>query len=114
MGGINGKIGEIKTEEIQIFDEIHPPVILTIPLKQGDVLEAGSIIASKDGENVLYDPSDDTQEIIGVLLNRVDTNRQQIGNVLVHGVVVKRFLRANGEINDNVIKALNNKTIWTI
>ena len=113
---VDGKIGEMTTKEVQIITELHPPVIITVPLKANQgYLELGSIIAkNNNGENVLYDPSDTNQQIVGVLANSVDTNRQDIGNVIVHGVVVRKFLKAKKPVDDKVIEKLNQKTIWSI
>ena len=114
---VNGKIGEINIKEVQVLADVeHKPVILTKNLKAGQgILEAGSIIA-KDGQGklVLYDPTKDTHQIIGVLASQVDTDRQTLANVIVHGVVLKKVLKAKSQINDAVLDALEAKTIWTI
>ena len=115
---MDGKIATYETQEVTVVAEVpHKPVILTKQLRadQG-VLEAGSIIAKdSDGNLVIYDPSNTDHEVIGVLTRTVDTNRNVNALVLVHGVVNGRFLKtASGEADENTIKALEEKTIWTI
>ncbi|WP_457640491.1 head decoration protein [Persephonella sp.] len=122
---VNGKIGEINIKEVQVVADVeHKPVILTKNLKTGQgVLEAGSIIGKdlSTGDLVFYDPTavdgsgNPTQEPIGVLANLVDTDRQTLANIVVHGVVLQKFLQVKaGTINSDVLNALEVKTIWAI
>ena len=115
---MNGKIATYETQEITVVAEVpHKPVILTKQLRadQG-VLEAGSVVAEDaDANLVIYDPSNANHKIVGVLTRTVDTSRNINALVLVHGVVNGRFLKtASGEADENTIKALEEKTIWTI
>lgn len=122
---VNGKIGEVNVKEVQIAADIeHKPVILTKQLaaNQG-VLEAGSIIGkdTSTGDLVFYDPTavdgsgNPVQEPIGVLANLIDTDRQTLANIIVHGVVLKESLKVKaGSIDSTVLDALEAKTIWTI
>ena len=122
---VNGKIGEVNIKEVQVVADVeHKPVILTKNLKAGQgVLEAGSIIAKdlSTGDLVFYDPTavdssnNPTQEPIGVLANLVDTDRQTLANIIVHGVVLQNALKVKaGTVDTSVLDALETKTIWTI
>ena len=115
---MDGKIATYETQEVTVVAEVpHKPVILTKQLKadQG-VLEAGSVIAEDaDGNLVLYDPSNTDHKVVGVLTRTVDTGKNVNALVLVHGVVNGRFLRtASGGADGTTVKALEEKTIWTI
>lgn len=123
--GVNGKIGEITVNEVQVIADVaHKPVIVTKNLLAGQgVLEAGCIIGKdlNTGDLVFYDPTavdsttgNPTQEPIGVLANLVDTDRQTLANIIVHGVVLKNALKVKaGTIDTAVLEALEAKTIWT-
>ncbi len=123
---VNGKIGEVNVKEVQVVADVeHEPVILTKNLLSGQgVLEAGSIIGKdlSTGDLVFYDPTavDSTtgnpiQEPIGVLANLVDTDRQTLANIIVHGVVLQNALKVKaGTIDTAVLDALEAKTIWVI
>ncbi len=123
---VNGKIGEVNVKEVQVVADVeHKPVIVTKNLLSGQgVLEAGSIIGKdlSTGNLVFYDPTavdsttgNKTQEPIGVLANLVDTDRQTLANIIVHGVVLKNALKVKaGTIDTAVLEALEAKTIWTI
>ncbi len=122
---VNGKIGEVNIKEVQVVADVeHEPVILTKNLLSGQgVLEAGSIIGKdlNTGDLVFYDPTatdattgNPTQEPIGVLANLVDTDRQTLANIIVHGVVLKNALKVKaGTVDTAVLEALEAKTIWT-
>lgn len=115
---INGKIGEITVKEAQVIaDTQHPPIIVSRILKANQgVLEAGSIIAvDNTGNLVFYDPSKTSHQPVGILANIVDTDRQQIANLIVHGTVVKEALKVKtGNIDQTVIEKLEAKTIFVI
>ncbi len=124
--GVNGKIGEITVNEVQVIADVaHKPVIVTKNLSAGQgVLEAGCIIGKdlNTGDLVFYDPTatdattgNPTQEPIGVLANLVDTDRQTLANIIVHGVVLKNALKVKaGTVDTAVLDALEAKTIWVI
>ncbi len=123
---VNGKIGEVNIKEVQVVADVeHKPVIVTKNLLLGQgVLEAGSIIGKdlSTSDLVFYDPTavdsttgNPTQEPIGVLANLVDTDRQTLANIIVHGVVLKNALKVKaGTIDTAVLEALEAKTIWVI
>ena len=122
---VNGKIGEVNIKEVQVVADVeHKPVIVTKNLLLGQgVLEAGSIIGKdlSTSDLVFYDPTavdsttgNPTQEPIGVLANLVDTDRQTLANIIVHGVVLKNALKVKaGTVDTAVLEALEAKTIWT-
>jgi len=115
---VNGKIATYEAQEVTVVAEVpHKPIILTKQLKANQgVLEAGSVIAKDaDGNLVLYDPSNTDHEVVGVLTRTVDTSKNVNALVLVHGVVNGRFLKTvSGEADESTVKALEEKTIWTI
>ncbi|WP_163328826.1 head decoration protein [Desulfurobacterium thermolithotrophum] len=123
---VDGKIGTVSIKEEQIIaDSPHKPVIVTKELKSGQgTLPAGSIIARDmtTGKLVLYDPAakdgdgNPTQEIVGVLTTIVDTDRQTLAPLIVHGVVIAKFLKvAEGSTVDEVVLSnLEKKTIWAV
>jgi len=122
---VDGKIGEISIKEVQVIADVeHKSVIVTKRLKPNQgVLEAGSIIGKdlSTGDLLFYNPTatDDTgnptQEPIGVLVNLVNTDKQTLANIIVHGVVLKNALKVKaGNVDTAVLDALEAKTIWTI
>ena len=100
-------------------EERHPAVILAKPVKadQG-VLEKGLIVAlDANGKVVPYNPSagGSTANPVGVLVERVDTSKETVGNVLVHGVVFReRLIVADAEVTEDDLKKLAEIGIWNI
>jgi len=108
-----------KPEEAVYSEERHPAVILSKSVKQGQgVLERGTIVAvDSNGLVVPYNPSatDSTAEPVGVLVERVDTSKETVGNVLVHGVVYReRLVVAGGSVTTDDLKKLESIGIWNI
>jgi len=112
-------------------EERHPAVILSMQVKAGQgVLEKGTIVGKDaDGLIVPYDPDativvDPTTGAtapapwatpVGVLVERVDTDKETIGNVLVHGVVFReRLIVADAEVTEDDLKKLAEIGIWNI
>jgi hypothetical protein len=108
-----------KPEEAVYSEERHPAVILTKSVKAGQgVLEKGTIVAL-DGSGLVvpYNPSasDSTANPVGVLVERVDTDKETLGNVLVHGVVFReRLIVAGGTVTADDLKKLSQIGIWNI
>ena len=119
---VNGVIGTYvppKPSEAVYSEERHPAVILSKSVKQGQgVLERGTIVAvDSNGLVVPYNPSatDSTAEPVGVLVERVDTDKETVGNVLVHGVVYReRLVVAGGSVTADDLKKLESIGIWNI
>ena len=119
---VNGVIGMYvppKPEEAVYSEERHPAVVLSKAVKSGQgVLEKGTIVAvDSNGLVVPYNPSatDSTAEPVGVLVERVDTDKETVGNVLVHGVVYReRLVVAGGSVTADDLKKLESIGIWNI
>ena len=119
---VKGNIGTYtppKPEEAVYSEERHPAVILSKSVKQGQgVLERGTIVAvDSNGLVVPYNPSatDSTGEPVGVLVERVDTGKETVGNVLVHGVVFRgRLVIAGGTVSEGDLTKLSKIGIYVI
>ena len=117
--GVIGKYTPPKPEEAVYSEERHPAVILSKSIKAGQgVLERGTIVAvGADGLVVPYNPSatDSTAEPVGVLIERIDTGKETVGNVLVHGVVFKeRLVVAGGTVSEGDLAKLSKIGIYAI
>jgi hypothetical protein len=119
---ISGNVGTYtppKPEEAVYSEERHPAVILTKSFKSGQgVLERGTIVAlDSEGLVVPYNPSasDSTASPVGVLVERIDTDKETAGNVLVHGVVFReRLVIKDGSVSESDLKKLAGIGIWNI
>jgi len=119
---VKGNIGTYnppKPEEAVYSEERHPAVILSKSVKQGQgILERGTIVAvDSNGLVVPYNPSatDSTGEPVGVLVERVDTGKETVGNVLVHGVVFRgRLVIAGGTVSEGDLTKLSKIGIYAI
>ena len=119
---VSGNIGAYippKPEEAVYSEERHPAVILSKPVKAGQgVLEKGTIVAlDSNGLVVPYNPSasDSTSNPVGILVERVDTDKETVGNVLVHGVVFRERLKvAGGSVSANDLQKLTSIGIYNI
>jgi len=119
---VNGNIGTYtppKPEEAVYSEERHPAVILSKSIKGGQgVLEKGTIVAlDASGLVVPYKPSatDSTATPIGVLIERIDSDKETIGNVLVHGVVFReRLIVVGGTVTAEDLNKLASIGIWNI
>ncbi len=117
--GVIGKYAPPKPEEAVYSEERHPAVILSKSIKAGQgVLERGTIVAvDSNGLVVSYNPSatDSTAEPVGVLIERIDTGKETVGNVLVHGVVFKeRLVVAGGTVSEGDLAKLSKIGIYAI
>ena len=119
---VKGNIGTYtppKPEEAVYSEERHPAVILTKSVKAGQgVLEKGTIVAL-DGSGLVvpYNPSatDSTGSPVGVLVERIDTDKETAGNVLVHGVVFgERLVVKDGSVTADDLKKLASIGIYSI
>ena len=98
MATVNGVVGtQVVSGKTTVVGE-HPAVIRTLPFKADNgTLEAGTIVAiNATGTYEGYDP-DATEGSplltpVGVLTMAIDTTKDTVGNVLVHGTVVKASL----------------------
>jgi len=119
VNGVIGKYTPPKPSEAVYSEERHPAVILSKAVKQGQgVLERGTIVAvDSNGLVVPYNPSatDSTAEPVGVLVERVDTSKETVGNVLVHGVVFRgRLVIAGGTVSEGDLTKLSKIGIYAI
>ncbi len=108
-----------KPEETVYSEERHPAVILSKSFKPGQgVLEKGTIVAlDSNGLVVPYNPSatDSTATPVGVLVERLDTDKETVGNVLVHGVVYRERLKvAGGSVTADDLNKLASIGIYNI
>jgi len=119
---VNGVIGTYtppKPEEAVYSEERHPAVILSKSIKAGQgVLERGTIVAVDSNNLVVpYNPSatDSTAEPVGVLVEGIDTDKETVGNVLVHGVVFReRLAIAGGTVSEGDLAKLSKIGIYAI
>ena len=119
---VSGNIGTYtlpKPEEAVYSEERHPAVILSKSFKAGQgVIEKGTIVAlGGDGNVVPYNPSasDSTAIPVGVLIERLDTDKETVGNVLVHGVVFReRLIVAGGSVTEEDLNKLASIGIYNI
>ena len=118
---VNAVIGthEFPTPDETIFTGHHSPVVKTKKVKTGQgVLEAGLIVAlDASGEVVPYDPSatDSTNQPIGVLIERCDTDKEDAAAVLVHGTVWReRLLVGSSAPGADDLKKLEDIGIWAM
>lgn len=112
----------IKTENItedQVVDLTHPPVIVGCTFAAGsDVFEAGTIVAKDaNGAYVAYDASasDTTKTPVGVLDEKIDTAKQTVARVLLHGTVIRdRVVTAAGAATQEDIDALATAGVYAL
>lgn len=119
VNGVIGTYNPPKPEEAVYSEERHPAVILSKSVKAGQgVLERGTIVAvDADGLVVPYNPSatDSTAEPVGVLVEGIDTDKETVGNILVHGVVFReRLVVADGTVNEGDLAKLSKIGIYAI
>lgn len=71
-------------------NDVGQDSLFSITVAEGDdVLETGQVLSRlSDGTYTAYTGSGDTDEAVGILLNRIDpTNGNELGSMLVMGVV---------------------------
>lgn len=117
--GVIGTYTPPKPEEAVYSEERHPAVILSKSIKAGQgILEKGTIVAVDSNNLVVpYNPSatDSTAEPVGVLVERIDTDKETAGNVLVHGVVFReRLVVAGGTVSEGDLAKLSKIGIYAI
>ncbi|OMH40210.1 head decoration protein [Desulfurobacterium indicum] len=129
---VSGNVGIYtppKPEESVYSEERHPVVIIPMSVKAAQgILERGTIVGKdSNGLIVPYNPnatitlSDGTTAPapeatpVGVLVERIDTDRETTGNVLVHGVVFReRLIRVDATVDVNDLDNLAKIGIWNI
>lgn len=104
---------------------MHPCVVLPMKAKAGQgVLEKGLIVGKDaNGEIVPYDPAATDANgnplpeatPVGVLAEEIDTGKDTIAKVIVHGTVFKeRLKKASGTVNATDLEKLQALTIYAI
>jgi hypothetical protein len=103
-----------KPENAVYTEERHPAIILSKPVKGGQgVLEKGTIV-SVDGNGLIV-PYDGSKSPVGVLVERTDTDKETVANVLVHGVVFReRLVVKDGSVTADDLKKLADIGIYSI
>ena len=100
MATVNGIVGQQTITEKTVIDDRHPAVIRLKKFKPDNgIIPAGQIVAlDAAGETVSFDPdslgTEDTP--VGVCTYEVDTAKDSIGSVMVHGAVVAASLLVKG------------------
>lgn len=114
----DAKLGMHTFEAKQVVDATHPAVVLSMKVKanQGE-LPIGLIVTKDDNGELIPFERGSTKEPVGVLTNTVDTSKETVASVLVHGTVVAKALLVKQETtfqqaNANEIAAL--KLIFAI
>lgn len=100
MAEVTAKVYEITRDFRRIVDDVHPPVIITGVVTQGNgVVPEGTLVAF-DTQYGKFKPYDGTNvtEVDGVVLKEVDTESGDgVTLVLLHGVVNPSYLKKKGE-----------------
>jgi len=118
MAKANGVLGRETITSKRIIDDRHPAVIRFKEFKEDNgIIKSGELVAlDTNNDVVLYDPSGAAPEDtpVGVCVEDIDTAKETIGSVMVHGTVVKSSLTTKGLKSDDAdINKLEEKTaIW--
>ncbi|GAB1536605.1 hypothetical protein ADMFC3_22360 [Geovibrio sp. ADMFC3] len=119
MAKFDGVIDRREIGSEGVIDGRHPAVVKVMPFKQDNgKIAAGEIIAlGADGKADFYDSADaGTLAVpVGVTIFPVDTGKDSLGSVLVHGTVIRSALKNEGiKADAAAVKALETNTnIWT-
>lgn len=101
-----------------IIDGRHPAVAKVLPFKEDNgVFEAGEIIAlNAAGKADFYDGGGEgsLSVPVGVCIYKIDTAKDSLGSVLLHGTVIRAAVKNKGARADNAaVSALETNTqIW--
>lgn len=118
MAKFDGVIDRRDMGSAGIIDGRHPAVVKVMPFKADNgKIEAGEIVAlNADGRADFYDAQDEgTLSVpVGVSIFTVDTGKDSLGSVLVHGTVIRSALKNGGaKAETAAVKALETNTqIW--
>lgn len=119
MATVNGVVGQQTITEKTIIDDRHPAVVRMKEFKADNgIIPAGEIVAlDSDGKVVSYDPGSGSTEAtpIGVCIYGIDTSKNTLGDVLVHGTVVGKSLLTLGSASVSAETAAleSNTLIWS-
>ena len=112
-------LGGYGFEERNIFDNIHPPIIMSYRFRPDEGAYRPGVLVARDDSGLLglYErgAADWKGTMFGVLTLKIDTAKETVGNVLRHGVIKKNELlvgTAQEPINDTEIDALNELQIY--
>jgi len=119
MAIVNGVVGQQTITEKSVIDERHPAIVRFKTFKaDSGIIKAGEIIAlDAGGDAVSFDPASGTSTAtpIGVNAADIDTSKDTIGSVVVHGTVVAKSLLTQGSASTaGEIATLESSTlIWS-
>jgi len=119
MAIVNGVIWEQTITEKSVADGVHPIINRSKEFKADNgIIPAGEIVAiDSNGDIVSYDPASGGSEAtpVGVCTYSIDTSKDTIGYVIVHGTVLKNSLTTKGSAAAaNDISNLESSTIiWS-
>ncbi len=98
----NGNIGKVSIGEENIVDMSHPPIIETFAIEkiitnyggsfdidgESNIVKAGCVVAigKTDGKIKHYREAA-TNDRLSVIVNDVDTKKDSVANIILHGVV---------------------------
>ncbi|QAR34108.1 hypothetical protein EP073_12045 [Geovibrio thiophilus] len=118
MAKFDGVIDRRDMGSAGVIDGRHPAVVKVMPfMPDNGKIEAGEIIAlNSEGKADFYDAEDEgtLREPVGVSIFTVDTGKDSLGSVLVHGTVIRSALKNNGiKAEAAAVKVLETNTqIW--
>jgi hypothetical protein len=119
MATVNGIVGQQTITGKTVIDDRHPAVVRFKEFKADNgIIKAGEIIAlDASSTAVSYDPlSAGTEKTpIGVCANEIDTAKDTIGSVIVHGTVIGEALTTKGvkAVSAEVADLETNTLIWS-
>ncbi|PLX68641.1 MAG: hypothetical protein C0603_05670 [Denitrovibrio sp.] len=119
MATLNGVVGQQTITDKSVIDDRHPAVARMKQFKADNgIIKSGEILALDANEDIVsFDPAAGTSEAtpVGVCMADVDTEKDSIGSVLVHGTVVAKSLLTKGiTASANEIATLESSTlIWS-
>ncbi len=119
MATLNGVVGQQTITDKSVIDDRHPAVVRMKQFKADNgIIPGGEIVAlDANGDIVSYDPASGTSEAtpVGVCTADVDTAKDSIGGIIVHGTVIGKSLLTKGaSASTGEISALETNTlIWS-
>ena len=113
----DAKLGTQTFRESTVIDHTHPPVVWDFPVATGQgELAPGTVVAfNAAGAVVPYDPNGaaPVNDPIGILTMRVDTDKEDVAPVLIHGCGVRKYVSVGGNpVDDETVAKLRAKQIF--
>jgi len=118
MATVDGIVGQETITQKTVIDGRHPAVVRNKKFKASNgVIPAGEIVAvDAGGDIVSYDPDSVTSEAtpVGVCTYDIDTAKDSVGCIIVHGTVVSASLLTKGtpSLAAHITALESNTLIW--